>query len=947
MEGEAADVTQVDAIDEGDEEMASVGEANWLRRGQTIGRYVIVDRLGVGGMGIVYSAWDPKLDRRLAIKLVRVQIGASGATRGRNRLMREAQALARVRHPNVITVHDVGTHEGRVFVAMEFIEGVTLLQWLEQTPERPFRQLLDVFLQAGRGLAAAHRAGLVHRDFKPENVMIASDGRVLVLDFGIARGPTTGVEDPPGLQPAPVTKVEESDDGEVANEVADEVADEVDEAEFAPSERVQDGMTRPGAIVGTLSYMSPEQRRRRPLDSRSDQFSYCVALWEALGRERPFGEAPAQKLLARMRLGQIRPMRRRDVPRRVIAALHRGLAWTSTDRFPSMEALLEALNPRQRGPARVPLVLGASALVVALAALVISLLPSDRLEPSAPICTIDRARVDALWNPGRVDQIGEALRIHAGEAADSPWRRGRERIDAWTERWLKARTQTCERLRASELGPELHDLRVACFDRQLDRLEAVLASLESASSDELEGLLALVAELPDPERCTDDAALGERSPEPDSASSRARLAELRAEAERLEVEFELGHYERGLEPARQLVAAAREADYPPLLARALLLLGNFLEREGVQAEAERVLLEAARDAAGARELEIEAKALIGLANLVSVRGLHDEGLRWLELAEGLAGSTREGLHLRVSLANARAAIAHRRGDWAAAELAFEAARAMIEDEGHGNPEFDMQLPWVLQNLAVVIDRRGDPRRALELHRRALAIYELQLGPTHPRIALVRTNLAATLLELGEPDAAMAEFTRALALFEASVGPGVETALTRAQLGRLHDALGECKEARALLDRGVAELELAAPEGIEHASLLITRASLCDYADASALIDIDHAAAIHERLEDPDHVDRSRDPIERALALLARARSDEAWAELERVRPRGPELPVRDQARLAAASGLVLLAQGERDEARAALVRARPDLPPGSPLARRVAAAISHLSLANE
>ncbi len=346
------DITRVDPVDEDDVDGdgSQLAEAGWLRRGSTINRYVIVECLGVGGMGIVYSAWDPKLDRKLAIKLVRARMGASGATRGRNRLMREAQALACVRHPNVVTVHDVGTHEGRVFVAMEFIEGTTLQQWLEQRQGRPFGDLLDVFLQAGRGLAAAHRAGLVHRDFKPENVMIGNDGRVVVLDFGIARGST--------LVGETVTKVE--DEAPEANDQGPaEVVDRL-----GPSELVEDGMTRPGAIVGTPSYMSPEQRRRRPLDRRSDQFSYCVALWEALSGERPFGEGGPQKLLARMRVGQFRPMRRSGVPRRVIRALHRGLAWDRDDRFPTMEALLEALNPRTQGPARSRLLLAGASLAI-------------------------------------------------------------------------------------------------------------------------------------------------------------------------------------------------------------------------------------------------------------------------------------------------------------------------------------------------------------------------------------------------------------------------------------------------------------------------------------------------------------------------------------------------------------------------------------------------------
>lgn len=482
------DITRVDPVDDDDvdADVSQVGEASWLRRGATISRYVIVECLGVGGMGIVYAAWDPKLDRKLAIKLVRARLGSSGGTRGRNRLMREAQALACVRHPNVVTVHDVGAVEGRVFVVMEFIEGTTLQQWLEQERERPFTELLDVFLQAGRGLAAAHRAGLVHRDFKPENVMIGNDGRVVVLDFGIARGPTLIEE--PANSGAP-TKLADDDESEDAGDVEDveDVSEPEDPedleltplevpSEMAPSELVEDGMTRPGAIVGTPSYMSPEQRRRRPLDRRSDQFSYCVALWEALSGERPFGEGVAQKLLARMRLGQFRPMRRRDVPRRVIQALHRGLAWDRNDRFSNMETLLEALNPRTRGLGRLPLALAGAALTIVVA--------------------------------------GAGMIVGSGMSSVS--------------------------------------------------------------------------------------ALDHESP--------------------------------------SLVDSVH--------ARALLQLGRDLERQGANAEAERVLLAASRAATNAREFAIAAEAIEALAGLLAARGLQDEALRWLELAEGLGSPA--GLRARAT-----------------------------------------------------------------------------------------------------------------------------------------------------------------------------------------------------------------------------------------------------------------------------------------------------------
>ncbi len=170
--------------------------AEALGRGVAVGRYVVLDRIGAGGMGVVYAAYDPELDRRVALKLLRPD--RFGGDAGRLRLLREAQALARLTHPNVVAVYDVGTFGDRVFVAMELVEGETLRQWLRAEPRspRPWREVLERFLPAGRGLAAAHAAGLVHRDFKPENVLLGRDGRARVVDFGLAKALADAAEEP-------------------------------------------------------------------------------------------------------------------------------------------------------------------------------------------------------------------------------------------------------------------------------------------------------------------------------------------------------------------------------------------------------------------------------------------------------------------------------------------------------------------------------------------------------------------------------------------------------------------------------------------------------------------------------------------------------------------------------------------------------------------------------
>ena len=211
---EGADAPTIEAV---------TGDHEWTAGGQ-LGRYVLLARLGAGGMGVVYAAYDPELDRRVALKVLR-------RTRAGDRLRAEARAIARLAHPNVVAVHDVGTADEEVFVAMEHVDGVTVRDWL--TRPRSRAEIIDVFVQVARGLAAAHRVGLVHRDVKPSNIMVGSDGRARLLDFGLAR--TAGAHE----------------------------------------------------LAGTPAYMAPEQRRGEHIDGRADQYALCVALWEALAGRRP------------------------------------------------------------------------------------------------------------------------------------------------------------------------------------------------------------------------------------------------------------------------------------------------------------------------------------------------------------------------------------------------------------------------------------------------------------------------------------------------------------------------------------------------------------------------------------------------------------------------------------------------------------------------------------
>jgi tRNA A-37 threonylcarbamoyl transferase component Bud32 len=276
--------------------------------GTRIGRYHVSDVLGRGSMGVVVSAYDPRLDRRVAIKLVTWRANQDREEL-RARLLREARAMAKIRHPNVISVHEVGEHQGRIFLAMEQVEGGTLRQALETLQlERPgdWRAVVDLFVAAGRGLAAAHEAGIVHRDFKPENVLVDRDGRVLVGDFGLV-----------GSHAEP----------------------------SAPDAERLDRLTRDDVVMGTPAYMAPEQYTGSLLDGRADQFAFCVALYEALYGIRPFAGATPREYARAIMRGEIRaPPADRQIPGWLHALLVRGLAADAADRHPSMKALLAELG---------------------------------------------------------------------------------------------------------------------------------------------------------------------------------------------------------------------------------------------------------------------------------------------------------------------------------------------------------------------------------------------------------------------------------------------------------------------------------------------------------------------------------------------------------------------------------------------------------------------------
>ena len=351
-----------------------------LQRGAAIGRFVMLELLGRGGMGEVFLCYDPELDRRVAVKLLRPMRGGR-AGEAPARLLREARAIARLSHPNVVTVHDVAVWEGRVFLAMEYVAGPTLTAWAREHAADP-AAIVAVYRQAGEGLAAAHAAGLVHRDFKPSNAMIDADGRVRVLDFGLVRAQA-------GLD---VTTVDAS----------------------SSRHHMALQLTHAGDVVGTPAYMSPEQIRGAEIGPASDQFSLCVALHEALYGQLPFAGDSLGSLFRSIQRHKLpEPPRGSRVPAWVRAALLRGLHPVPEDRFASMDALLRALGASSTRRRRLGLGIGVGAVAVAALA---GFLTARAQGPE--LCTGAAAELAAVWNDGGRDGLGRALSA-AGPAFDA------------------------------------------------------------------------------------------------------------------------------------------------------------------------------------------------------------------------------------------------------------------------------------------------------------------------------------------------------------------------------------------------------------------------------------------------------------------------------------------------------------------------------------------------
>ncbi|MDB4958225.1 MAG: serine/threonine kinase family protein, partial [Myxococcales bacterium] len=726
-----------------------------LRRGAALGRYVVLDELGAGGMGVVYAAYDPELDRKLAVKLLRDDLG--GAVDRRARLLREAQALARLDHPNVVAVYDVGTIGDHVFIAMEFVAGQTVTAWLAERP-RDWRAIIGVYVLAGRGLAAAHALGIVHRDFKPDNVLIDGDGRVRVVDFGLARTSEDAADAPSRSTSAPDWERQTDGSGRAA---------------------LAQTITRTGTLMGTPGYIAPEIQHGKTSPA-VDQFSFCVALWRALYGELPFAGESAAELAAAAAEGKLRaPARQTRVPARIHRVLVRGLSANPEDRFASMDKLLDALAHHS---ARRRYVIATCVTVPIVLASVIGLgaMRSD----DSQICRGAERQLAGVWDPDHRAAISRAFAATKMPFATTSAAGVTGLLDQYAGAWSTMRTEACEATRVrGEQSEELLDLRMACLDARARELRAFADVLAHADAKTVEKSFQAAQALSPLSDCADSAGLKAPVRLPANPAIRAQIAELRgnlAEARALDI---AGKFKDAIARAQPLVVAARATHYRPLEATALTVLGTAQRNANDYPAAQQTLEAAVAAAIAARDDATAADAATSLVRVVAYdRAKPEDGEPWIARAQAFL-EAHDDERVRAQLDNNVGIVRFAADRFDEALAQYQTSLALRERL------YGAQSPLVaasLDNIGLVYDSKGEYARGTDFHKRALAIDLEALGPMHPSTALTLTNLAVSLHNQGLFDEALTTAQRAVMIKEAAYGPeSAPVAMSLNEIGNIY------------------------------------------------------------------------------------------------------------------------------------------------------------------
>lgn len=695
-----------------------------------LGRFRILERLGAGGMGVVHAAYDPDLDRGVALKVVPVPVG------GRDAALAEAKALARLSHPNVVSVYDVGSADDHVYFAMELVRGETLGLWAQG---RQARDIIGAYQQAGAALAAAHHAGLVHRDFKPDNAIMGADGRVRVVDFGLAC--------------------------------------EAQDPQQVDAQRV--------GIAGTPRYMPPEQIHGKPVTPAADQYSFCVALEDALTASTT-----------------------QPPPRWALAVVQRGRALEPRDRFASMAELLKALSRDPARAARRGAVVGGAAMIASTIAFILGRqdFESGQIEPcSGANQELEKtwsatARTDALARLDRFGRYGSEVR-----ASVAP------RLETFAHEWVSRRRDMCLAYRDRQVPDDIYRLQTACLWKARAAFGAVAQIAESSSLTTLPELPRAVQELPDPSDCsnTQPHTTDPTSPPP-GMESLASLLQGRLEEAR--IQLSAGRIEEARTTSAQVAIAARWIKYSPLVAEATLLEGHAVMRVN--------RLDAIPNLSNAMHLALEAKAdavaIEAWARRAYALGTStqpEQAVAGFDVIETIAKRTESAVFQRALLYNNLGTVELARNQRSHAKHAFDKAIAMGRlVKGPG----ELELIQARANLMLATDDRIS---AANQAQDVIAELTQRLGAEHPDTLTVRFMRAAITID--SMPAAASQLERVCTDYDLHSQLSQETVICWTELGLLHMQLGETQQAAAHLEHALNKLTpaVSAPELMPYLTLL--------------------------------------------------------------------------------------------------------------------------------
>ncbi|HEY5927521.1 MAG TPA: serine/threonine-protein kinase [Kofleriaceae bacterium] len=798
-----------------------------LEIGSEIGRYVIERILGKGGMGVVFEAYDRELQRKVAIKLLSPRTPV-GSPLWQERLLREARAMARVSHPNVVPIYDIGELGHQVFIAMELVEGLTLREWLSaRTPA--WREIVDVFRQVGRGLAAAHEAGLVHRDVKPDNILIGNDGRARLTDFGVVKE----------VGDASVERTDPSIDGT-----------EPSERRSRPSHSLGPELTRYGMLIGTIAYMAPEQLDGQVADPRTDQFSFCATFYRGL-----YGVNPCSKRDPK-RLAEWRPPDPPEgtkVPPWVRRVLVRGLSPDPSTRYPSMDALLGELQE----PRRIPLI-----PVIATGAVIAVAIPLLLIRDDQRTCPDEKAKLAGVWDDSTKRTIHDAFLATKKPYAEASFRSVERTLDAYVAGWLEMQAASCE-LR------DRNDARRDCLELRLEDLRAQTELFAKADPRTVELAVAAASSLIDPNECAHTSAASTTGGAP-GRGLRKQLSVAKA----LE---DLGKLPEGIAIVQAVVAQARAIPDRAIEAEALYQLGELQRRSG-DMNAAATLEQAIVAAVATRHDDVAARAWIRMATVVGIeKGQYEDGLRLSQHGRAFIDRLGGDKRLEAMLAGDLSIIYRRLGRYD--ESLRHIDRALELGEKIYGPQHTQVGSW-LNSSGLTLLEAGNHAEARKRFQRALAIFSKEFGP-HPKVATAYGNLGLERFRSHDYEQAVAFAQRALEIDELESGPKSAKLLSTLNLiGSAYSQLGKHDDGIAALRRAVSLAETLPPQNHKrlaaNVSLGIAYNRAKRFAEALPLLEPSLATLEHGSASaDPSDLGETRFGLAQALHGLGdtqRARS---------------------------------------------------------------------------